>query len=151
MSRAVKITFALVAVLGLGAGVAWGYYTAEQTSVVMESVGAMSASSATSDFAIQQFEHADADHARLAVVLEIALLEQLHGAVNEREFEWKLGLAYTRLGMIEEASGHPESARKRFEQARAWFRHGEELTDDQMKKTVKQLDGASDRLYRDIK
>ncbi len=143
-----KITFITCAILGLLAGVGWGTHTALQLSPEMESVAAMSASSVTSSFSAQQFEHADSDHARSAVLLEINVLEQLERATHDLSYKGKLGYAYTRLAMIEESASHPEAARIALDQGKSWFKSGsgKEPTEDQMKGALRKMDGALDRL-----
>jgi hypothetical protein len=144
----VKITLITCAILGLLAGVGWGSYMALQLSPEMEAAAAMSASSVTSGFSTQQFRHADGDHARNAVLLEISLLESLERATRDLSYRAKLGYAFTRLAMIEESANHPEAARSALEQAKSWFKSGsgKEPTDDQMKGALTKMDSALDRL-----
>lgn len=148
--RAAKITFAAAAVLGLAVGVAWGYYTAEQLSELMESSLLIFAESTTSDFAVQQLEHANTDHARRAVQLQITILERAERATSAPAYKRQLGYAYTRLAMVEQAAGEAQAERAALDQARVWFNQ-KELRDDQMKKALKLLDGASHGPYADIK
>ncbi len=115
----------------------------------MQSAEVISISSVTSDFALQQFEHADSSHARQSVLLEIKILKQLERAAPEHGSGGRLGFAYTRLAMIEEAAGQQEAGRRALDEARERLKlvyPREELTGKQMKMMLKQLDGASDRL-----
>jgi len=114
----------------------------------MEFTAAASASQLTSQFAAQQFRHADTDHARSAVLSEINVLEQFELATNEMTYRGQLGYAYARLGTIEESAKHPDAARQAFLQARSWFKRGfgHDLTDDQMKEALKRMDRVFDQL-----
>jgi len=115
----------------------------------MQSAEIISARSVTSAFALQQFESADNEHARQAVLLQIRTLEQLQQTTSDPGSDGQLGFAYTRLAMIEEASGHAEAERSALDRARLWFKRAhprDELTDEQLKDGLKRWDGALDRL-----
>jgi hypothetical protein len=143
MTRAMKITFTVAAVVGFIAGSVLGWYNAEDASDVMQSAGIMSASEMTSNFAWEQFEHADSGHARQAVLLQIKILEHLERLAHETSNESWLGFAYTRLAVIEESAGQADAERRALDQARTWFTRAhprDEHTDQQMKDTLKRLD-----------
>jgi hypothetical protein len=117
----------------------------------------MSVPSITSVFAREQFEYADHAHARQAVLLEIKLLEQLEQVVHETDASGALvgteglqvALAYTRLALIEGEDGQTEAARRDLGRAKASFnrnRPGEEVTDEQLKDTLRRFDAASKSL-----
>jgi hypothetical protein len=102
-----------------------------------------------SDFARIQFMHADTDHARQAVMLQIQLLEQLELA--DKSFQAnELAFAYIRLAMVEEAAGRREAERQALARARARIgqthSRNEERTDDQLENDVRRLDRAIDDL-----
>jgi hypothetical protein len=150
MTRAIKITFIVAAVLGLGFGSYTGYSSADDVSNSLKSIQYLGPTSVVSDFARLQFEHADTDHARQAVMVQIHLLEQLELADKAFHADGELGFAYLRLAMIEEAAGQAEAEQGALVQARARFKrshsHSEELTDDELKNAVKRLDRAADNL-----
>lgn len=152
-----KITFAVASIIGFAVGVVCGCYKGRDASLSMQSAEAMSIPSITSDFALEQFEHADHAHARQAVLLEIKLLEQLERVVHETGASGglfaseglQLALAYTRLALIEETVGQTEAARRDLDQAKAWFNRNhpdKDVSDEQLKDTLKRSDAASDSL-----
>jgi hypothetical protein len=150
MNRAIRNVFIVAAVLGIAAGAGWGWYSGEEIASFMDIASAQAITSTTSNFSVQQYEQADRDHARQAVMLQIALVKKLDQAMHDKTYEGQLGFAYTRLGVIEQASGQTTAARNAFNEARAWFNrtyHREGLTDEQMIKAMKGLDEADDRLY----
>src|SRR5580704_15063841 len=102
VTRAIKITFVAVAMLGLACGGYLGYSEASQISDSLESIQYIGPTGAASDFARIQFMHADTDHARQAVMVQIRLLEQLEQADKIFHEGGRLWLAYIRLAMIEE-------------------------------------------------
>jgi hypothetical protein len=151
MTRAMKVTFAVAAVLGLGVGGYFGYSGANEASNSSESFQYFLPTSVASDFARVQFEHADTDHARQAVMLQIRLLEQLAQAGKTfREGGGELWLAYIRLAMIEEAAGRPDAEQSAMTQARALYNrdhpHGQEQTYDELKNVILRFDKAADNL-----
>jgi hypothetical protein len=123
MTRAFKITFVAAAILGLCVGGYSGYSSAGQMSNSLESLQYFPPTSVISSFARVQFEHADTDHARQALMLQIHLLEQLELA--DKSFHANdLGFAYVRLAMVEEAAGRTEAEQRALAQARArWKTH----------------------------
>ena len=149
MKQAMKITFAVAAIIGFVLGAVLGCYRASEASGFMQSAEVISIPSVASDFALQQFEHADSAHARQAVLLEIKILKQLERAAYDRSSGGRLGFEYTRLAMIEEAAGQKEAGRRALDEARGRLTlvyPREELTDERMKNMLKLLDGASNRL-----
>lgn len=150
MTRAVKITFLAAALLGLAFGAYSGYSGASKASDSLESGQYTTPTTIASDFARIQFMHADADHARQAVMLQIHLLEQLELADKTFHEDRELAFAYVRLAMVEEAAGQPEAEQHALAQAKAFHKrvHAccEELTDNDLKNGVKRLDQASDNL-----
>lgn len=143
-----KTTFIVSAILGLLGGIVCGYYSAVDASQAMESAAAISVSQVTSNFSVQQFKHADPDHARNAVLEEIQILQLLEKATHGRYHSAELWVAYTRLAMIEESSNHLDAARSAIAQAKLWLKMdhpGREPTEDQMKQGVRGMDDALDR------
>ncbi|MGB9073095.1 MAG: hypothetical protein WCC22_10540 [Terriglobales bacterium] len=149
MTRAIKATFLAAAVLGLGFGGYLGYTRANEVSNSLESVQYIGPTKIASDFARTQFMHADTDHARQAVALQIQLLEQLELA--DKSFHaHELAFAYVRLAMVEKIAGQAEAEQRALSQARARDKQdhsrSEGLTDDELESLVKRLDRAFDKL-----
>ena len=140
-----KITFGIVAICGLLTGIVWGHYTAREASQLMETLAAQNAAQATSRFAAQQFSQADTEHARIAVLAEIAILEELEQSQKTSGTKGQLAYAYTRLGLIDESAGHLDKAGGDFEQAKLLFKRdfGHEVTKDQMRDALLRIDKTS--------
>jgi hypothetical protein len=148
ITRAIKITFIAAAILGLGCGGYLGHRSAAETSNSLISIQYIAPAKVASDFARTQFMHADADHARQAVMLQIQLLDELELADKSFHAD-ELPLAYIRLAIVEEAAGRPEAEQRALAQARArrqTHSRKEELTDEELKNAVKRIDGALDNL-----
>ena len=150
MTRAIQVTFIAAAILGLGCGGYLGRRNAVEASDSLESIQYPVPSKVVSDFARTQFMHADADHARQAVMLQIQLIEQLEQADKTFRDDGTLWLAYTRLAMIEEAAGRPDAEQSALAQARALYDRdhprGHGRTYDELKGAVLELDRAADNL-----
>ena len=150
MTRGIKVTFLAAAVFGLALGAYWGHSEANEVSDSLESGQYITPTSVASDFARVQFMHADSDHARRAVMLQIRVLEQLELADRAFHADGELGFAYTRLAMIEQAEGHSEAEQRALAKARARYKRqhprSEELTDNDLENGVKRVDQALDKL-----
>jgi hypothetical protein len=138
-----KVSFVLSAILGLGAGGAFGYYQGAELGESMRSIEPIGAGFAVSDFAARQFHHADLEHARQAALLEISIREQLRNVAHDSTVDGGLGLAHVRLAMVEEQAGNREAERHALEQARGWFaplNPGQELSDERLKDFLNKMD-----------
>jgi len=142
MTRDIKCSFVAAAILGLGCGGYLGYFEANQTSDTLKSIQYIGPTRSVSDFARKQFMHADTDHARQAVILQIRLLEQLELADKSFHAD-ELAFAYIRLATIEEAAGRTDGEQLALLQARArWKPHprDKEVTDDDLKNALRRSD-----------
>ncbi len=148
MTPRMKATLVVAAMLGLVSGAAVGYKQGSWSSSGMEEAYLMTGD-VLSKFAGQQLRHADTDHARRAVMIEIKFLELASKARTARDYDGSLGFAYTRLALVEQAAGRPEAEHAALDQAKAYFKRNypqHEPTDEQMKELVKKIDDASDRM-----
>ena len=143
MTRSMKLTFVLSAILGIAAGGGFGYSHGAELSESMRSIEPIGAGHAVSDFAARQFHYADAEHARQAALLEIGVHEQLRTVAHDSPVDAGLGLAYVRLAMIEEQTGNKEAERHAMEQAKAWFppsHQGQQVSDERLKEFLSKMD-----------
>lgn len=144
MTRAMKVTFVLSAILGIAAGGTLGYRQGAELGEMTRSAEPISAGSAVSDFAARQFRYADVEHARQAAQLQISVLEQLRVPTVDTITRGQLGLAYIRLAMVEKAAGNQEAERLALKQARMWLptRPGQDPSDERLEDFLKRLDQA---------
>lgn len=149
MTTSLKIAFITAAAAGLLVGGVFGYREAKVASGAVQSAVTMSGHSPLHDFAREEFENADSAHARQAAQLEIKVLSEIEWDSRDRIAEQFLGLAYTRLALIEQIAGNLEARDAALQRAREWVakaRPGQNLTDEQLRNTLKMMDGAADRL-----
>jgi len=143
MTRVMKVSFVLSAILGLGAGGAFGYYQGAELSESMRSIEPIGAGFAVSDFAARQFHYADTEHARQAALLEISVREELRTIAHDSVADGGLALAYARLALVEEAAGNQEAEHHAMEQARVWFpapRQGRDPSDERIRELFRKMD-----------
>lgn len=143
MTRVMKVSFVLSAILGMAASAGFGYSQGAQLGESMRSLEPVGAAFAVSDFASRQFYHADVEHARQAARLEISVRRQLRAVEHDSAVDGGLGLAYVRLAMVEEAADNKEAERQALEQARAWIPpsgSGPKPSDEQLKDFLKRID-----------
>jgi len=143
VTRVMKVSFVLSAILGVAAGAGFGYSQGAQLGESMRSLEPVGAAFAVSDFAARQFHHADVDHARQAALLEISVRKQLRVVEHDSAVDGRLGSAYVGLALVEEAVGNKEAERQALEQARVWFPpsgSGRKPSDEQLKDFLKRMD-----------
>ncbi len=147
-NRAIKIAFFVSSLLGLLVGLATGVPEGKALAVRLFSLRVSAIEREFSAFSGAQFQHADAEHARQAVLSEIRTLEALqHLALyspptNSRQ-RLALYIAHARLAMIEEAAGNaPAAGAARAKAAEQWrtLHPGTEATPEQMKQAVRDFD-----------
>ena len=143
MNPQLRITVVVAALAGILSGGILGAYMARKNDGIVESARVIAASSATAAFAAEQFRHADPQHAREAVMLQIDILQQFERIAPSSVHERNLGFAYTRLAMVDEAVGQKADSEVAFQDAKDWFQkvHPENrLTDVQMESFVRHLE-----------
>lgn len=152
-SRATKIGLFASSVLGLLVGLATGVPEGKALAVRLFALRTTAIERDLSAFSAAQFQHADAEHARQAVLQEIRALEALRHRelrlsgkqLSPKDFsqDHALYIAYARLAIIEEAGGDASAAKaaltKVAEQRRA-LDPGSDTTPEQMKQAVRDFD-----------
>jgi len=148
MTRGMKISVVAASLIGLMMGAAFGVKQGIQSARSLDEGELLFISHAAADFAAEQFKYADVAHAREATLLQIKLLQLVGRAGPDQSDEKELGLAYVRLAMIEKSGDQREAERAALDMAREYFRRslpGKELTDDQMRNVLVQMDEAMER------
>jgi hypothetical protein len=149
MTRATKTAVTVAAVLGLIVGIVPGAYVGSTTGEMMGNIQTTLTPAPLSDFSAWQFKYAESARAREAVLLEIGILQQLERVNHNSVQEGRLGLAFARLAMIEEATDNQDAARTALDKARKSFKRlhpREDLSDAQLKDAVKRSDQVMERV-----
>ena len=152
-SRAMKIAFFCSSLLGLLVGLATGVPEGKALAVRLFALRTGAIEHELAEFSAIQFQHADAEHAREAVLSEIRTREGLqHLALqvprsqsSQKHLSQSQGLylAYARLAMIEEAAGNASKAHAALDKAAGQWRAmhpGTETSTEQMRQAVREFD-----------
>ena len=151
--RTTKIGLFASSVLGLIVGLATGVPEGKTLAVRLFALRTTAIERELAAFSAAQFQHADAEHARQAVLQEIRALEalrhrELRLSQKQRSREdfsqdHALYIAYARLAIIEEAAGAASAANaalaKAAEQRRA-LDPASDITPEQVKQAVRDFD-----------
>ena len=143
--RALKIVLFVSSVLGLAAGLATGVPEGRALAVRLFSLRTLAVERELSAFSAVQFQHADAEHARQAVLSEIRALDSLQHLALRPPPNQALYIAYARLAIIEEAAGRASAAQSVQSKAAEQWRSlhpGGEITPEQMKQAVRDFDNS---------
>jgi hypothetical protein len=146
MSRGMKAAFFVTALLGLLSGLAAGVPAGKALAVRLFSRRTVAVERDLAAFSAAQFEHADAAHARQAVLTEIYTLDLLDHLALPPPRNTALYVAYARQAMIEESAGDAAAAQADFAKAaQQWkaLHPGSEVTAEQMKQAVRDFDAAT--------
>jgi hypothetical protein len=119
MNRTLKITVIVCVILGVVVGCTLGIRAGIEFGKLQELFEPFTTRQAVAEFATMQFHRAESNQARKA------LLFLIHYVKDADRFEpgsWgTLWVAYTRLGIVEEAAGNPAAAHAAFDQARLYL------------------------------
>ena len=146
MTRGMSAVAFATAVLGLVAGLVSGVPAGKALAVRLFSRRTLAVERELAAFSAAQFEHADAAHARPAVLDEIRTLQLLDRLSVRPPRNAALCLAYARLAMIEEGSGDAAASQADFAKAaEQWSRlhPGKEISAEQMRQAVRDFDHAA--------
>lgn len=122
MNRPFKIVVAASAILGLVLGCVVGAQSGADNAKSWENVQIMVAEHMPQEFAAIQSRHADADHARSAILFEVRILQDANRLDPHQSAMTALWIPYTRLAMAEESAGNTDAAHADFNEARKWMR-----------------------------
>jgi len=137
----VFVGLAIGSVAGRSQGIAYSHMLDQTEAIFLSEI--------TARFSAKQFKYADNAHARDAALLEIKILRLLERSHPDAASQHQLAAAYVRLSLIEETVGQKGEEQQALDQARVYFKRihpGEQLTDDEMKNTVRQMDESLARL-----
>jgi hypothetical protein len=148
MTRAAKITYLLALVFSLAGGTLFGYRTVSDVLKFYYDSRQDTAAMVLEDFSFMQYRHADAEHARSALLAYADLLEQLESLRPEKSQEVNLTHTYIRLASLEDTANNPQGSRDYMSKARSWYTAsgGQSRSDSEMKAAVADSDGRLERL-----
>ena len=152
MTPAAKITYLAVLFVGLSVGLFLGYRNRIDFVNLYSESRFTTAPISLRDFSRDQYVHADYEHARSALLIYAALVEEMEKAKPEKMQKIELSTVYTRLALLEDDARNPEQSHEFMTKARYWYtpqHDGQDLSDSEMKAALKKFDekmGSNDTL-----
>lgn len=148
MTPAAKVTYLLALVIGLTGGALFGFWRDSDLLKSYYSLRPETAPMALEDFSFMQYRHADAGHARTALLAYAGLLEQLESARRGKLQELKLANTYIRLALLEDSTNNLQASRDYMAKARSWYitSGGANRSDSEMKAALVDWDTHAESL-----
>jgi hypothetical protein len=142
MTPVAKIVYLSALVIGLLAGLWFGYRNASELLQAYGEAKLTTAPSALREFSRQEYARADLEHARAALLSYAGLLEVLEKAKPEKMRKEELSLTYARLALLEDEAQDPQQSRQFMTRARNWHiaLEGRDLSDSEMKAALMRFD-----------
>ncbi len=142
MTRAAKIVYLGAILIGICIGSTLGYRRGIVAFQALNDFERLAATSTLGDFSYLQYRHADAEHGRRALLMYTDLLQELEQIKPDKTNKIDLGLAYTRLALLEDTVHNPQQSQGYIAKARYWYKtaSGKDYSDDQLKSMVDTLD-----------
>jgi hypothetical protein len=148
MTPAEKVTYLLALVIGLTGGALFGFWKDSDLLKPYYSLRQETAPMVLEDFSFMQYRHADADHARTALLAYAGLLEQVESVHQGKLQELKLANTYIRLASLEDSTNNLHASRDYMAKARSWYitGGGESRSDSEMKAALADWDTRAESL-----
>lgn len=142
MTPAARIVYALALAVGLSAGALFGFWWDADLLKSYYSSRRVTAPMELDDFSFMQYRHADAEHARTALLASAGLREKLEAVTPDKGQIHSLASTYTRLALIEDAANNAQASRDYIAKAKYWctMGGGQNCSDSQMKASLKSWD-----------
>lgn len=141
MTPAAKVLYAMAALIGLAGGFFLGFRIGTSQSEAFYRAQRMAADMELSRFSYEQYKHADAQHAKEALLARVEFLKEMVRVGPESGQKADLAIAYTRLAVLEDAAQNTAESQNCMNQARAWYKASgyPEPSDAEMKATEKRV------------
>jgi hypothetical protein len=139
MTRVAKITYLSSLLLGLLAGVLFGFRMEAEQLPFDEMGSQMAATQAVDDFGRTQFHYADPENAAKALQLSVNVLEQIEKRNPEVTQQQALVTAYVRLAILADGAANPAQSQAYMTKAQEWHKSlllAHDVSDAQLKANV---------------
>lgn len=138
VTRAAKITYSLMLIIGLCVGMSFGFWNAALNFKAYYDVRRSTAPVALDHFAVIQYRHADADHAKTALLSSAGLMETLETFSPDRTEQLRLANTYIRLALLEDSANNSHASGGYMVKAHYWYKAsgGHNYSDAEMKSAL---------------
>lgn len=148
MTPAARLVYGLALVIGLSFGALFGFWWDAGRLKSYYSAIRVTAPTELDGFSFMQYRHADAEHARSALLTFAGFLEKLEALSPDKGQSLRLATTYTRLAVLEDEANNPQASRDYMAKAQYWYTAGggQNRSDSEMKAAVKAWDERLDQL-----
>jgi hypothetical protein len=138
VTPAAKITYSLTLIVGLCIGVSFGFWNAALNFKAYYDARRTTAPVALDHFAIMQYRHADADHAKSALLSSAGFLETLQTFSPDRGEQLMLANTYIRIALLEDSANNSQASGDYMAKARYLYKAsgGHNYSDAEMKSAL---------------
>jgi hypothetical protein len=124
MTPAARIVYGLALVIGLSVGAFFGFWKDAGHLKSYYSARRVTAPRELGDFSFVQYRHADAGHARIALLAFASFLEKLEALNPDMGERLNLAGTYTRLALLEDAANNAQASDDYMAKAQSWYTAG---------------------------
>ena len=149
MTRAAKLTYLFTLLTGLVLGALAGFWYALPQLRLYQNATTLLAPDALRDFAREQVQHADFNHAQRALQLYADYVQEIEKfAPQDKVFrsarQTDLAMSFVRLAMVAESSANVDQSAQLMQRAQELYRSGGGalVSDSDLKDRVRRADGA---------
>ncbi len=148
MTPAARIVYVLALVIGLSAGAFFGFWKYAGFLKSYYSARRVTAPRELDDFSFMQYRHADAEHARIALLAFAGFLEKLEPLSPDKGQKFNLASTYTRLALIEDTANNAQASHDYMVKAQYWYAAGggQNHSDSEMKAALNDEDKRLEQL-----
>lgn len=148
MTPAARIVYILALITGLSVGAFFGFWMDADLLKSYYTARRVTAPSELDYFAFMQYRHADAEHARTALLASAGLQEKLEAMSPNKGQRLHLAATYIRLALLEDTANNAQASHDYMAKAKHWcaLGSGQNCSDSEMKASLKNLDESLERL-----
>jgi len=148
MTPAARIVYGLALVIGISVGVFFGFWEEANLLKSYYSTMRVIAPREFDNFSFMQYRHADAEHAKAALLEFAGFLEKLERLSPDAGEKLNLAGTYTRLALLEDAANNAQASHDYMAKAQYWYAAGggQNHSDSEMKASFIDGDKRLERL-----
>lgn len=136
LTETAKVIYTITVLVGLLLGLPWGIHVTKRSLSVMSSEQRSFVHRELEGFSGVQYENADSDHARSALLMYVNFLKEAEKANPKSISTMSLSIALTRLALLEDKAHNAEQSQVYMDEARLVCKseRGSECSESDMKK-----------------
>jgi hypothetical protein len=138
VTPAARVTYSVALIVGLSIGVTVGFWNTGLKLKLYYDARRATAPVTLDRFAVAQYRHADADHAKAALLTSASLLETLQTISPDRGEHLMLANTYIRLALLEDSANNSQTSGNYMAKARYLYKasRGHDYSDAELKSAL---------------